>query len=82
MQAGGSERFLDQLPKKTRAHVVYSIPPTALGPIIQFQLYVIQRCRNINSFFYMKNVEEILLIFPVVTYTCTIKKQGFTQKRE
>lgn len=30
----------------------------------------------------MKNVEEILLIFPVVTYTCTIKKQGFTQKRE
>lgn len=65
---------------KTRAHVVYSVSHTALGPIIQFQPDVIQGCRNINFSFYMKNVEEIFLIFPVVVYTCTIKKQGIKSK--
>lgn len=65
---------------KTRAHVFYSVSPTVLGPIIQFQPYVIQGCRNTNFLFYMKNVEEILLIFPVVVIICTIKKQGSNLK--
>lgn len=76
MQAGGFERCLDQLPRETRAPAVYSVSPTALGPIIQFQPYVMQGCRNTNFCFYMKKVEEILLILPVVVYTCTLKKQG------
>lgn len=74
------ERFLDQLPMERRAHVVYSVSPTALGPTIQFQPYVIQGCRNIDFSFYMKHVEEILLIFPVVVYICTMKKQGIHSK--
>lgn len=63
---------------KTRAHIVYSVSPTALGSIIQFHPYVIQGCINTNFSFHMRNVEEILLIFPVVFYTCTIKNKEST----
>lgn len=62
--------------------MLFIVSPTALGPIIQFQPYVVQGCSNINFSFYMKNLEEILLIFSVVAYTCTIKNKESNQKKE